>query len=431
VSYRELLAVSGKTAVGRVLRNNNGRLKFLYEEAWRSSDDAFPLSLSMPLTSAEHSHERIDTFLWGLLPDNAAVLDHWGRQFQVSPRNAFALLSHVGEDCAGAVQFIPPERLDAVLTKRPEPVLWLTEQEVAERLRILRADHSAWRLQGDTGLFSLAGAQPKTALLFEKGRWGVPSGRTPTTHILKPPAGPLAGFIVNEHLCLQLARRLEFPTANSSVMSFDSERAIVLERFDRVRRPAGWLRIHQEDLCQALGVYPSHKYQHDGGPGPKAIVELIRNHSSAPNDDVVTFVDALAFNWLIAGTDAHAKNYALLIAPGAVRLAPLYDVASILPYPRFDVNRVKLAMKIAGRYRMGEIRRGDWLKAAEQLQLSSNALLERITRMAEAICEVTPEIGAELKHAGVTEPVVDRLVTRLVGRGQLCLKRMGVMGKSS
>ena len=312
-----------------------------------------------------------------------------------------------------------------LLAKRSAPVAWLTEQEVAERLRILRADHSAWRLQGDTGLFSLAGAQPKTALLFEKERWGVPSGRTPTTHILKPPAGPLAGFIVNEHLCLQLARRLEFPTANSSVMSFDGERAIVLERFDRVRRAEGWLRIHQEDLCQALGVYPSRKYQHDGGPGPKAIVDLIRDHSSAPNDDVVTFVDALAFNWLIAGTDAHAKNYGVLIAPGRVRLAPLYDIASVLPYPRFDVNRAKLAMKIAERYRMSEIRRGDWLKAAGQLQLDSGTLLERITHMAEAIREVAPEVGAEMKHAGITEPIVDRLVTRLVGRAQLCLKRIG------
>jgi serine/threonine-protein kinase HipA len=425
VSSRELIALSGKTPVGRVLRNNNGRLKFLYEEAWRAADDAFPLSLSMPLTSLEHSHERIDAFLWGLLPDNPTVLDNWGRQFQVSPRNAFALLSHVGEDCAGAVQFIPPERVAALLAKRADRVLWLTEQEVAERLRILRADHSAWRLQGDTGLFSLAGAQPKTALLFEKDRWGVPSGRTPTTHILKPPVGALAGFIVNEHLCLQLARRLEFPTANSRVMSFDGERAIVVERFDRARRAEGWLRIHQEDLCQALGVHPSRKYQHDGGPGPKAIVELIRNHSSAPNDDVVTFVDALAFNWLIAGTDAHAKNYGVLIAPGRVRLAPLYDVASVLPYPRFDVNRVKLAMKIGERYRMSEIRRGDWLKAAVQMQLDSDSLLERITHMAEAISELAPETGAELKHAGLTDAIVDRLVTRLVGRAHWCLKRIG------
>lgn len=425
MSSKELIALSGRTPIGRVLRNNNGRLKFLYEETWRSADDAFPLSLSMPLTSPEHSHEKIDTFLWGLLPDNATVLDNWGRQFQVSPRNAFALLSHVGEDCAGAVQFIPPERLEALLAKRSAGVDWLTEQEVAERLRILQADHSAWRLQGDTGLFSLAGAQPKTALLFEKDRWGVPSGRTPTTHILKPPVGPLVGFIVNEHLCLQLARRLEFPTANSRVMTFDGQRAIVVERFDRVRSPQGWLRIHQEDLCQALGVHPSRKYQNDGGPDPKAIVELIRNHSSAPNDDVVTFVDALAFNWLIAGTDAHAKNYGVLVAPGRVRLAPLYDVASVLPYPRFDVNRIKLAMKIGERYRMSEIRHSDWLKLAEQLELDSGPLMERIVHMAEAIPELAPEIGAELKQAGLDDPVIDQLVTRLVGRTRSCLKRIG------
>ena len=417
--------MSGRTPLGRVLRNNNGRLKFLYEETWRSADDAFPLSLSMPLTSPEHSHEKIDTFLWGLLPDNATVLDNWGRQFQVSPRNAFALLSHVGEDCAGAVQFIPPERLETLLAKRSDRINWLTEKEVGERLRILQADHSAWRLQGDAGLFSLAGAQPKTALLFEKDRWGVPSGRIPTTHILKPPAGPLVGFIVNEHLCLQLARRLEFPTADSRVMTFDGHRAIVVERFDRVRSPRGWLRVHQEDLCQALGVPPSRKYQNDGGPGPKAIVELIRNHSSAPNDDVVTFVDALAFNWLIAGTDAHAKNYGVLIAPGRVRLAPLYDVASVLPYPRFDVNRIKLAMKVAERYRMNEIRRTDWLRLAGQLELDPEPLLERIVHMAEAIPELAPEIGAELQQAGLEDPVIDRLVTRLVGRTRSCLKIVG------
>jgi HTH-type transcriptional regulator/antitoxin HipB len=32
----------------------------------------------------------------------------------VSPRNVFGLLSNVGEDCAGAVQFVKPERLAAV-----------------------------------------------------------------------------------------------------------------------------------------------------------------------------------------------------------------------------------------------------------------------------------------------------------------------------
>ena len=425
MSTQELLAVSGKTLLGRVLRNNSGRLKLVYEEAWRSADGSFPLSLSMPLTAPEHPHAKIDAFLWGLLPDNASVLDTWGRQFQVSPRNAFALLTHVGEDCAGAVQFVPPERLDALLEKRPAAVDWLSERQVAERLRILHADHSAWRLESDTGMFSLAGAQPKTALLFENGRWGVPSGRTPTTHILKPPAGPLAGFIVNEHFCLELARRLEFPTASSRVMSFAGQSAIVVERFDRIRRAEGWLRIHQENLCQALGVHPSNKYQNDGGPGPREIAELLRSYSSAPNDDVITLADALALNWLIAGTDAHAKNYGILIAAGRARLAPLYDIASVLPYPRFDINRIKLAMKVGDRYRMSEIRRGDWLRTADQLQLDPDSLLARIRHMAEAIPDLSVEISAELKHTGLAEPILDRLVKRLGARARLCLKQIG------
>jgi serine/threonine-protein kinase HipA len=157
----------------------------------------------MPLTRSEHGHERIEPFLWGLLPDNEAVLGKWAQRFHVSARDAFGLLSGVGEDCAGAVQFIRPERLREITNSREGKVEWLTEREVAERLRHLREDHSAWRSPSDTGQFSLAGAQPKTALLFDGERWGVPSGRTPTTHILKPPTGEWDGHAENEHMCLE------------------------------------------------------------------------------------------------------------------------------------------------------------------------------------------------------------------------------------
>jgi len=93
-------------------------LRLRYDDDWRTAREAFPLSLSMPLVVAEHGHEPIEAFLWGLLPDNELVLDRWARRFQVSARNAFALISHVGEDCAGAVQFVRPERLSQLLTPR-------------------------------------------------------------------------------------------------------------------------------------------------------------------------------------------------------------------------------------------------------------------------------------------------------------------------
>lgn len=101
----------------------------------------------------------------------------------MSARNPFALIANVGEDCAGAVQFVRPERLDAVIDSEGGDIAWLEEAEIAARVRQLREDQSAWRRPADTGQFSLAGAQPKTALLLQNGQWGVPSGRTPTTHI--------------------------------------------------------------------------------------------------------------------------------------------------------------------------------------------------------------------------------------------------------
>src|SRR5262249_42801651 len=163
----------------------------------------------------------------GLLPENPLVIDRWARHFQVSPADPFALLAHVGEDCPGAVQLVPTERVDAMLRGRAPRVQWLSEAEVAERLRLLRVDAAAWRRPTDTGQFSLAGAQPKTALLQTQGRLGVPSGRTPTTHILKPPLGDFDGHAENEHVCLSLARALGLASAHSEVTRFGREVAIV------------------------------------------------------------------------------------------------------------------------------------------------------------------------------------------------------------
>jgi serine/threonine-protein kinase HipA len=425
MSARELIACLEGGEMGRVTQSTQGRLQFTYSANWLESERAYPLSLSMPLQRAPHPHRRIDTFLWGLLPDNASILHSWGRRFQVSSRNAFALMSHVGEDCAGAVQFLTPEQLDRRSEKRRDSVVWLSESEVGQRLRELRSDHSAWRLARDEGQFSLAGAQPKTALLQENGRWGIPSGRIPTTHILKPPNAQLDGFPENEHICLHLAQSLGLPVAESRVMQFDGEVAIVISRYDRVRTLAGWTRVHQEDLCQALGVPPARKYQKDGGPGARAILELLRVYSSAASRDEETFIDALALSWLTAATDAHAKNYSILITAGQqVRLAPLYDVSSVLPYAQFDVNRVKLAMKVGDRYRIQQVGLREWRKLAADLRLDADALVSRLTRMAQEIPDRLADIGREARAAGLAHPIMDRLITRLRGRSRLCAKQL-------
>jgi len=421
----QLIALANGREMGSVI-HRNARLSFVYEDSWKQDQRSYPLSLSMPLAAGEHGHSKIEAFLWGLLPDNDRVLESWARRFQVSPRNAFRLIANVGEDCAGAVQFVRPDRMESLRTEpAAREIAWLTEDDIAERLRALRADHSAWRAASDTGQFSLAGAQPKTALLLERGRWGIPSGRTPTTHILKPPTGEWDGHAENEHFCLRLARASGLVVPNSSVRRVGDEIAIVIERYDRVLSRGERIRVHQEDMCQAFALHPARKYENDGGPGVRKIVDLVREHSTHPEDDVKSFLDAIAFNWLIAGTDAHAKNYALLLgAHGAVRLAPFYDVASVLPYRSIHINKAKLAMKIGGEYRLRTIGLRHWQRLAADVHTDAESLIDRIRAMAAGFPDLIATIQREIEAEGLAHPTISTLALRISSRAKLCQARL-------
>jgi serine/threonine-protein kinase HipA len=420
---RELIALVDGQEIGLVRQGPGGKLSFTYTEEWLNSAHAFPLSLSMPLALQEHGHTKIDPFLWGLLPGSERILDQWGRRFHVSARNAFALISHVGEDCAGAVQFVTPERVSAIRRQSPADVQWLDEAVIAQRLRSLRADHAAWRLPRDTGQFSLAGAQPKTALLFLNGRWGLPSGRVPTTHILKPPTGEFDGHAENEHFCLELARALGMAVPNSAIMHFEDEIAFVVERYDRISISSRLIRIHQEDMCQALALPPVRKYESEGGPGVATIFNLLQSSSSNSAEDTRSFLDAVAYNWLIAGTDAHAKNYAVLIAAGGqVRFAPIYDLASVLPYADFDPYRIELAMKLGGEYRLQNIGLRQWQKLAKEVRLDPEEVIRRVAATADAIPAQAAEVAARLKKEGLTHTILPRLEKKLAARAAYCRK---------
>jgi serine/threonine-protein kinase HipA len=290
----------------------------------------------------------------------------------------------------------------------------------------LRQDPSATRRATDHGQFSLAGAQPKTALLLRDDRWGVPAGRTPTTHILKPPTDAFDGHAENEHFCLALARRLGLPVAHSEVRRFDGEPAIVVARFDRIEQQGRLLRVHQEDLCQALAVPPTRKYLSDAGPGPVAIAEVLRTHSSSPSRDVDTFIDALAFNWLIAGTDAHAKNYALLFGSGGrIRLAPLYDLGSALPYPALRQDKLAIAMKIGSTYRLRDIRRHHWETLLRDLRVDADTALARIAGMAAALPDHADELARSMQREGLVHPILNQLPSLLADSAHEKLNRLG------
>jgi serine/threonine-protein kinase HipA len=206
---------------------------------------------------------------------------------------------------------------------------------------------------------------------------------------------------------------------------FDDEPAIVVERFDRTTWQGQLLRVHQEDICQALAVPPTRKYQSDGGPDPVAIAELLRTHSSAASEDVKRFVDALAFNWLIAGTDAHAKNYSLLLGShGRVRLAPLYDLGSALPYPDLRQDKLVLAMKIGNTYRLRDIRRRHWEKLLRDVRLPVDAALARIIAMADALPDHAHDLARAMRASGLDHPILARLPALLAESAEEKVRRL-------
>jgi serine/threonine-protein kinase HipA len=416
--------------IGHVHQSANRRLAFRYDDAWRSTPGAFPLSLSMPLDSAEHGQRATSAFLWGLLPDDPRVVAYWARLHGVSRNDVVRLLAHVGEDCAGAVQLVPPDQVDRVLgasTAADErtSIEWLSLDDVEQLLTALRRNPAAGRSADDQGQFSLAGAQPKTTLYHERGRWGVPKGRIPSTHILKPPVLDLEDLAYNEHVCLHLAREIGMSAAMSSVQRFGDETAIVLERYDRVRAGGVARRVHQEDMCQALAIQPTRKYESDGGPGLTDVAALVARHSSDAAVDIARFVEATVLNWLIAGPDAHAKNYSILHAAGPDhRLAPLYDVITALPYPRLVRGGVKLAMAVNGERAVDVITGDHWRAVARAVELPPKAVIDRIIEMGERIPAAIERVIAHPDGDEATRDIVTRLTAPIAIHVKRCLERL-------
>ncbi len=417
-----LIVILDNAIIGRLTRAPEGNLRFEYDDEYRSRPNPTALSLSMPTAIKTHSNRVVTPWLWGLLPENPAVLDRWGREFQVSVASPFGLLgSPVGEDCAGAVRFAHPDQIDRVLNS-PGGVAWLSDNQVEERLRDLREDSTAWLGRSFTGRFSLAGSQAKTALVRTGGRWGLPYGSTPTTHILKPAAAGLAGHDLNEHLCLDAARRAGLLAARTTVERIGKESAVVVDRYDRQNIGASVRRVHQEDLCQALGVFPSRKYQSDGGPSPGDISKLLRRAvaPSVAEEAIRRFADILIWNWFIAGTDAHAKNYSIVLQNREVRLAPMYDVASGLPYGTHE-RKLRFAMKIGGDYRVYP-NRNTWRAAARELALDPDLLIERVREVGARVSDCFLDAAGEAPVKELDSPFPPKLLDLVADRAARCMR---------
>lgn len=379
---------------------------FEYAHSYLRQVRATPLSLSIPLIGGT---QPADAWLDGLLPDNDGVRRDWAQHNGVHDTRPVTLLgTPIGLDCAGAVQFCRPGNEPEM--RRRGGLDPQSHKDIAAWIRLARTNWAASGRIGSHGQFSLGGAQAKYALHRHGHQWSVPYGDTATTHIIKPGMVGHDDSDAVEHICMRAARIIGLEAARTELERFDDERVLVVERFDRAQLGERTERLHHEDLCQALGVPPENKYQADGGPSSDQIAELFRQDSTDPLADARRFRDALIFNWVIAATDAHAKNYSLLLDRGDVRLAPLYDVISYLPYTTMPHWKIKTAMRIGKDYRL---RRADrpsaWELMADTLGLDRQATVERVREMLDDVPDAISEAISELDNADQTTPAVQRL----------------------
>ena len=404
----------GSSKVGIYSRAPNGSTSFRYDQSWLSSERAFPISLSMPLSDRVWSGVSADSFFDGLLPDDQAVRNKIAAREQIDSAGTFDLLSVIGRDCVGALRFMP-EGLDsgdpAKMSYRP-----VNDEEIASRIASLGTAPLGIHAADDVFRISIAGVQEKTAFLRIDDQWQLPLGSTPTSHIFKPAMkiGPNGADFSdtpwNEWLCLALCRALGLETANVEALIFDDKPVIVVERFDRLWRDNVLYRLPQEDICQALGVPPMRKYQSDGGPSIVDILEFL-NGAVAPRKDRLNFMKTQIVFWLLAAIDGHAKNFSIFLTPGGYKLTPLYDVMSAYPYPEFSAHKTKLAMAVGkSHYRIKEIQPRHFYQTGQKAGLRIDDMDEIFANLVPQIDHAIAEVRALAVDAGIPETTYEPIL---------------------
>lgn len=327
----------------------------VYDRSWLELPATFPISVSLPLGPEPFGPKHVAPWLTNLLPEGES-LEVISRLAGVDQGDILGLFARIGRDTAGALSIGAPGTPKMAVT-------WIESE--ADLERIINDLPVKPFLLGTEGVsLSLAGAQNKLPLHRDNdGRLGIPINGAPSTWILKPDNPRFWGGVYNEAFCLMLARQIGLPVPQVGLGSAGARKYLLIERYDRQQRGAWWRRLHQEDLCQALGLFPTQKYERSqtGRPGPKfqTLVDCVRQ--AAGPVSVLQLLRYLIFNVICCNTDAHAKNYAMLISARSVTLAPIYDVMCAEVWPNVTKN---LSNTIAGKNRGKHLKGRHWQREA-------------------------------------------------------------------
>ena len=421
--------------VGQITVADNGELSFSYAQKWLATNGVFALSLTLPLKSGPFPSKIVSPWLANLLPEEEQ-LRVLTRSLGLNQNDSLAVLKEIGGDTAGALSFdIPSKRQDWAYT----PLTDLYDTTNAEVALERHFEDLGRRplLVGEEGVrLSLAGGQKKTALavLNASGQpvlrlpadgdvLAVPLNGAPSTVILKPDNALLPGIVENEIYCLRLAKAVQIKSAEVTLLQAGKRTAICVLRYDRrIGKNGALQRVHQEDFAQANALPPGRKYERGSVPGLN-LASLLETGRHLPPLDALSLLDQLIFNILVANTDAHAKNYSLLLPiAGEPKLAPLYDVSTVLAWPGVVQT---LAQNIAGKRRQpGNLDARHWDAIANSVGYRPSDVRQRVQTLVDSFVANKVSVTADVKSlsgsvAGYVEETAELIegnALRIAGR---------------
>ncbi|PBC74233.1 type II toxin-antitoxin system HipA family toxin [Fibrobacter intestinalis] len=363
----------GESLAGHLSSTAENGIVFSYEASYLEAELP-PISLSLPLNAGEFSQKQCLPFFEGLLPEGD-VKRKISDFLHVSETSTLKLLKELGGECAGMISILPedePNKAKDVYDFSPDNYEPVPIQKISEYIKNINS-RPLLKVKEELRL-SLAGAQEKLPLLYKDGEYYLPRNGAPSTHIIKPTGhAELSTLSANEYICIKLAEHSGLPVPNTELKHVDGSDFLLIERYDRIFKDGKLSRIHQEDVCQALGILSDYKYQNDGGPSIADIYNLLKEKTSIPLLEMRAFLQYVLFNFIIGNCDAHGKNYSIMYKNNSIKLTPVYDTVCTLAYPNL-AN--KLSMKIGKHSEIRKVNKEDFAILAEQLGLKTKIIID-------------------------------------------------------
>jgi serine/threonine-protein kinase HipA len=371
-------------------------------------------------------------FFENFLPEGSAfgifhLLKH------LPPGDAFSFLAIYGRECAGALSVLPFgesfEELKEDYRDVTDMVISQLERPAKERKNLIAVTNSK---------VSLAGAQNKLPVLLEGNRLLVPTDESfaPTTHIIKSPSIVLPDLQYNEAFCVELARAVGLSAPKTELMKFGGIDVLAVERYDRIVRDGAVYRLHQEDFCQALGLFSQQKYEQQQGPGFSAcsgVVGQCLNAKAAKEN----FAKAAIFNFILGNGDAHGKNFSILYGWSpklgehgkGFGLAPFYDIISTLLYSEMGVDAT-MAMSYGKTFDPTNFNLANFRLLAKDLGIEVNRLKVLAEEITESVNKNASNIATEHSLRFPSVGIYDKIISLIKNQIDILHKTLNGMKKN-